>query len=295
MSQRTRIDESRKNDLLLMKKHSQHRYLSITMLQGETIAQFAFESFTNLYCFVVSLSAPMNTNLAVESLNRFRCKHLSSAFLLFCLLQACTSVVSTDPDLLAAIHWYTGEAGRVDDDRARQLLEQAAADGDPISVMWIARVYSTGRMTFPEDKARAIEIANSVIDEVERLAISSVAEANFLMGTAFAEGLGKPVDPVQAVTWYRRAAAMDNTLAQHNIGNVYASGTGVPQSDSEAVSWWLLAAEKGDAIPQFRLAEMYELGRGVAKDIEQALYWYRESMERGNSNSAAALDRLLSN
>ena len=204
-------------------------------------------------------------------------------------------MVSTDPDLLAAIHWYTGEAGRVDDDRARQLLEQAAADGDPISVMWIARVYSTGRMTFPEDKARAIEIANSVIDEVERLAISSVAEANFLMGTAFAEGLGKPVDPVQAVTWYRRAAAMDNTLAQHNIGNVYASGTGVPQSDSEAVSWWLLAAEKGDAIPQFRLAEMYELGRGVAKDIEQALYWYRESMERGNSNSAAALDRLLSN
>jgi uncharacterized protein len=234
----------------------------------------------------------MGTHLFEAIHYRNRCLHLCTVFLIACSLQACTSVVSADPDLTEAIRWYTGEAGSVDDERARQLLERAAVDGDPLSVMWIARVYSTGRMTFPADKAKAIEIAESVITEVEQLALEGDAEANFLMGTAFAEGLGKPVNPVQAIVWYRKAAALDNTLAQHNIGNVYASGTGVLQSDSEAVTWWLLAAEKGDAIPQFRLGEMYERGMGVTQDIEEAMRWYRDSANRGNKNAEAALARL---
>ncbi|NKB32759.1 MAG: hypothetical protein GKR91_06640 [Pseudomonadales bacterium] len=211
--------------------------------------------------------------------------------LLILTLISCVAII-TDPDLTEAIRWYTGEAGRVDDVKARNLLERAAADGDALSVMWMARVYSTGRMTFAADKPRAIEIADTVIDEVERLANAGVGEANFLMGTAYAEGIGKPLDPVAAVAWYRKAAALENTLAQHNIGNVYASGTGVVQSDAEAINWWLIAAEKGDAIPQLRLGEMYEQGRGVNRDLEQAIYWYRESANRGNTNARQALIRL---
>ncbi len=215
--------------------------------------------------------------------------------LLTCLLGlACSTspALGPDPDLVDAIRWYTGEAGRVDDLRARNLLERALANEDALSVMWLARVYSTGRMTYEADKGRAVEIAGTVIDEVERRALAGVGEANFLMGTAYAEGLAKPVDPVEAVIWYRRAAARDITLALHNLGNVYAAGIGVPQSDAEAVRWWRLAAENGDAIPQFRLAQMYETGRGVAQNLDEALYWYRESARRGNASAAVALDRL---
>jgi len=211
------------------------------------------------------------------------------------LMVACANRLAPDPELTDAIRWYTGEAGTIDDARARSLLESAAADGDALSVMWLARVYSTGRMTYPADKARAVELATTVIDEVEELASAGVGEANFLMGTAYAEGLSVEADPIEAVAWYRRAAALDITLAQHNLGNVYATGTGVPQSDSEAVKWWLMAAEKGDAIPQFRLAEMYEQGKGVEKSLAQALTWYQESARRGNRNAAAALKRLQNN
>ncbi len=229
---------------------------------------------------------------SITPTTQFSLKHCCAVIFAAILLTACASNTAPASDLVEAIRWYTGEAGSVDDTRARTLLESVAAEGDVLATMWLARVHSTGRMTFPADKAKAIEIARTVLVDVERLANEGIGEASFLMGTAYAEGLAVTADPTQAIAWYRKAAALDITLAQHNLGNVYASGTGVEQSDADAVYWWLKAAEKGDAIPQFRLAEMYEQGRGVEKDIEQAIGWYRESNRRGNQNAAAALERL---
>jgi TPR repeat protein len=208
----------------------------------------------------------------------------------FLLLLGCAPTLSFNADLAAAIAWYTGAAGHVDDERARQLLERAAATDDALATMWIARVYSTGRMGFMEDKGLARQIASVVIDEVERLANVDDPEAGFLMGTAFAEGLGKTVDPAAAAHWYERAAVLGNMLAQHNMGNIYAAGTGVPQNDALAVSWWRQAAEQGDAIPQFRLAGMLEAGRGTGLDIAAATRWYEESARRGYARAQVALD-----
>lgn len=216
---------------------------------------------------------------------------LTTSFLILALSCRLLSA-QLDPALEQAIDLYLGTSGTVDDARARERLEQAQLNGDALSVMWLARVYSTGRMTYPADQQRARNIASSIIAAVEARAESGEAEAEFLMGTAFAEGLGKPMDPERAVVWYRRAADRGHVLAQHNLGNAYFSGTGVPQSDEQAVYWWTLAADAGDAIPQFRLGQMYEQGRGVERNIEQALAWYQESASRGNANARAALERL---
>jgi len=198
----------------------------------------------------------------------------------------------TDSLLLQSVAWYTGVAGRVDNERAAELLREAAADDDPVSLMWIARVHSRGRMGFDEDPERARAIAARVLPHVAELAERGEAEALFLMGTAYAEGLGVESDPAEAVVWYRRAADQENVLAQHNLGNVYFSGEGVAQNDSLAVAWWLKAANQGDAIPALRLGAMYEEGRGVARDLAEAMRWYRESASRGNVAAREALRRL---
>lgn len=211
------------------------------------------------------------------------------------LLLGCAGTDSSSAILSESIKWYTGEMGVVDDDRARLLLASAVETGDPLARMWLARVYSTGRMTFAADKAKAISTAESVITEIEILANKGDTEAMFLMGTAFAEGLAKPVDAQLAAAWYLKAAQNGNTLAIHNMGNVYASGTGVLQSDEQAVKWWREAAEKGDAIPQLQLGTMYEEGRGVERDVDQAMNWYSQSASRGNQAAAAALKRLQVN
>lgn len=189
------------------------------------------------------------------------------------------------------MNWYTGVAGAVDDERARELLEEATRDGNALAVMWTARVHSRGRMGFQRDDGRARALASGVIGEIERAADAGVLEAVFLMGTAYDEGLGKPADAESAARWHRRAAEDGHVLAAHNLGNAYAAGRGVPRDPQEAVKWWTYAAEAGDAIPQLRLGEAYETG-GVDRDVERAAEWYRRATAVGNEAARAALERL---
>lgn len=201
-------------------------------------------------------------------------------------------VSTVDPRLREAVEWYLGTAGRVDDDRARALLLAAAADDNAISRMWLARCFSTGRMGFERDGARARAIAAGVLASVRALATGGEVEAVFLMGTAYDEALGVEMDPAEAARWYRRAADRGHVLAQHNLGNLYRAGRGLPQDDGEAVAWWRRAAEQGDVIPMLRLGEAYEAGRGVARDLALARAWYERAAARGNAAAAAAVARL---
>lgn len=207
--------------------------------------------------------------------------------------RAAGQVPSVDPRLEQAIAWYTGTAGRMDDDRARELLLDAQAGGGVLAQMWLARSLSRGRMGLPQDTTRANTIAGSVIDEARQLAEAGVLEAVFLVGTAFDEGLGVPADPAQAAVWFRRAADRGHVLARHNLGNAYADGRGLAQDDAAAILWWRKAADAGDTVPQFRLGQMYEQGRGTGKDLATARQWYQRAAARGYAAADAAVDRLV--
>lgn len=196
-------------------------------------------------------------------------------------------------DLLRAIDLYTGVAGRVDDEEARRLLEGAAADrGDVLARMWIARVHSRGRMTFPRDEARALALGAELLPTIRDLAAAGDVEAAFLMGTAYDEGLGVGVDYLEAMRWYSRAAHRGHVLAVHNIGNMYRDGRGVDENPPAAIRWWLRAARAGDAIPALRLGEAFERGWGVEASSEHARFWYAQAAERGNEAAAEGLRRV---
>ena len=226
-----------------------------------------------------------------------RTRPTSFILLAFACVAACFAgcvAAPTDPHpaLVEAVDWYTGVAGAVDNDRARELLEEAVAGGGPLAMMWLARVHSTGRMGFPRDEEQARDIARGVIRAVQRAAESGVLEAVFLMGTAYDEGLGKPVDHELAAVWHRRAAERGHVLGAHNIGNQYSEGRGVAEDPEQAVVWWTRAAERGDAITQLRLGESYEAGRGVTRDLDAAREWYGRAAAAGNQDARAALERL---
>jgi TPR repeat protein len=197
-----------------------------------------------------------------------------------------------DPRLVEAIGWYTGTAGRVDDARARRLVDAAAADGDVLARMWIARALSRGRLGYARDDARARALGALLVDAVRRQAANGSTEARFLMGTAYDEGLGVAEDPAQAVEWFRTAADDGHVLAAHNLGNAFAAGRGVPADAAAAVTWWRTAATSGDAVTQFRLGEAYERGTGVAADRALARRWYADAAGRGHAGATAALERL---
>ena len=190
------------------------------------------------------------------------------------------------PALLEAVEWYTGAAGTVNDERARELLEEAVAGGGALATMWLARVHSTGRMGFPRDEEGARRLAGSVIRDVQRAAESGVLEAVFLMGTAYDEGLGRPVDAERAAAWHRRAAKRGHVLGAHVLGNQYSEGRGVAEDAALAVEWWTQAAEAGDAITQLRLGEAYEAGRGVEHGPGSRAGLVREGVARGEPGGA---------
>lgn len=203
-----------------------------------------------------------------------------------------TQADPVDPLLKQSIGFYTGSGGLVDDARAKELLLEAAADGDALSTMWLSRCYSRGRMNFERDQARARRIATGVIDVVRRLAEDGVTEAAFLMGTAYAEGLGVEADRDAAFDWYFRAADLGSALAAHNLGNAYREGDGMPRDLEAAAHWYRRAAELGDALTMLWLGQMYERGEGVPRDLDQARHWYRESAARGRADARAALEKL---
>jgi TPR repeat protein len=73
------------------------------------------------------------------------------------------------------------------------------------------------------------------------------AEAQTFLGAMYAHGRGVTQDGVEAVKWYKLAAAQGDANAQFNLGAMYDNGLGVKQDDVEAVKWSNLAAAQGDA------------------------------------------------
>ena len=207
------------------------------------------------------------------------------------VLFSCLQQPLLNRHLFTSIGYYTGEIGVVDDSIARDYLEIAVLERDTLALMWLARVYSTGRMGFPKDATRALSIAKLVIDDVAKRAENGEPEALFLMGTAYAEALGVTINLQKSAEFYAKAAEMNHTLAMHNLGNIFGDGIGVERDLSQALHWWRRAAENGDTIPMLRLAELYLSGEGVMKDVTRACCWIKQSLQRGNSNAEIILQQ----
>jgi TPR repeat protein len=69
----------------------------------------------------------------------------------------------------------------------------------------------------------------------------------------FYHGQGVAKDYIEAVRWYRLAAAQGNAYAQNNLGWMIANGEGVAQDKAEAVRWYRLAVAQGNADAQINL------------------------------------------
>ena len=105
------------------------------------------------------------------------------------------------------------------------------------------------------------------------LADKGDAEAQYRLGTLYAEGRGVERNDSTAMTWFLRAAEQGNAMAQYNAGASYASGIGVAKSDGDAARWFRRAADQGMPFAQLNLGLMYAAGHGVPTDNVEAMKW----------------------
>jgi TPR repeat protein len=79
-------------------------------------------------------------------------------------------------------------------------------------------------------------------------------------------GEGVQKNLVEAIKWYRQAAAQGHANAEYNVGVAYFEGNyGMPKNKSEAIKLWQDAAEQGDVRAQTWLGQEYAFGGSVLK------------------------------
>ena len=99
------------------------------------------------------------------------------------------------------------------------------------------------------------------------------ADAQYNLGTMYAEGIGVEEDDKAAVGWYLKAAELNHPRAQYEVGLEYGVGHEVEEDNKEEVKWYCKAAEQNVPQAQFSLGSAYFFGDGVEKDVVRGYAW----------------------
>lgn len=94
---------------------------------------------------------------------------------------------------------------------------------------------------------------------------------------AYANGLGVPRDPAQALMWVRRGAVEHDARARMLLAQALELGDGMPRDETAAFKAYQEISNYTWPPMRFRLGLMYLEGRGTAKDPCQAKKWLTDA------------------
>ena len=159
-------------------------------------------------------------------------------------------------------------------------LQQAAEAGRKDAWYDLGVVYANGFAGAPD--------MTKAMDCFRKGAEAGNADCQTSLGMFFQAGEripgGVKADPVEAVKWYRLAAAQNHTEAIQHLGMMYVTGQGVTQDVAEGAKWFLKGAELGNADCQWGLGQCYWEGKGVTKDLVQGMALFAAAVD-GNRES----------
>ena len=188
-------------------------------------------------------------------------------------------------------------------------------ESDPVSRK-SRTIASFGRISAPSPAETA--------KECRELANSGDANAQYRLGTMYANGLGVSFNNEEAQKWYRKAAAQGHADARKALEHMARRDAEIPfrlppvvlanrqreepgdyflgedyfpervagPGPAETAKQCRALANSGDADAQYRLGTMFENGRGVRFNDEEARKWYRKAAAQGHSDARKALERM---
>ncbi|TDK35637.1 sel1 repeat family protein [Rhizobium deserti] len=163
------------------------------------------------------------------------------------------------------------------------LLPASNALGDQVRDSWewfnAAEFYQGGQMKGRQDlktTARYFRVS----------AEKGNAVAAFKLGEIYENGIGLPKDPIQAFTWYMRAAARNDKDGQLKVGWCYQKGIGVQPDPQIAAIWYRISAENKNVWAYHMLAFMLADGQGMKQDLALARRYFEISLPKTNDHWA---------
>ncbi len=187
-----------------------------------------------------------------------------------------------------------------DFERARQIWQDLADDGDAVAQFNLGTLYDSGEGV-PQDTTRASELWVAAADQglliaahnlalmeleqaagdparleaalarLEQAAASGLPRSTYTLGKMYLLGVGVPQDVDRALELLRRAADAGLPRAEYNMGKIYRDGQGVVADPVAAADWFGRAALHGHAGAQDHYARRLAAGEGVAADPVTAL------------------------
>lgn len=130
------------------------------------------------------------------------------------------------------------------------------------------------------------KIMSNAVKRDVRSAIKGNADAQYRMGSYYAEPDTKHTDYEEALKWYRVSASQGNKKAQFEIGMLYDGGK-IKCTDykKEAIKCYLALADAGFPTAQCKLGMKYRLGDGVKEDINEAIKWFKRAAIQGHTDA----------
>ena len=149
-----------------------------------------------------------------------------------------------------------------------------------------ACIYLLGLYGEPPNHERAMELfmkAATPPNEGVGIYKKGYPPAQHSLGTIYAEAMDVNQNYIEALKWYRMAAAHGYDESQYSLGVMYYKGNGVNQDLKEAANWYQKASEQGHVRSLLNLARMYKLGEGVSQNSEKAARLTLAAAQQGAS------------
>ena len=105
--------------------------------------------------------------------------------------------------------------------------------------------------------------------------------AELVLGRIYDEGLGVEVDHVEGLKWFEKAANNGNADAQNMVGNIYSDADYVKPDLPKAFKYYQMAAAQGHLWGMYNLACCYQGGIGVDVNPFSAEEWLQKAADGG--------------
>ena len=183
---------------------------------------------------------------------------------------------------------------RYPDPEARELFAAAREMIDfqskyPSAALSLSRPSRPGIVQKPTDaeNLKPAEPPKTEFERIEALAESGNAEAEYLLGSWYKDGIHVTKDPSEALRLFRLSAEQGNPKAQVLLGRMFDSGEGTSPDKGEAFKLFYRAAKSGYVPGAVELGKKYDAGEGVHEDPIEAFAWFSLAVTRGSADSEA--------
>jgi TPR repeat protein len=185
---------------------------------------------------------------------------------------------------LAAEIYARGLGVQRDEKKAAELYGKAAAQGVAAADAGnrLAAFNYAQMLIEKDDSPKGMENA---YDYYEKAAEAGLADAQYAMSQAFANGVGGKIrNDEEARRWLLLAARQNYDTAELELGTWLVEGRGGPADLEGGFRWLKQAAEGGNVAAENRLAKLYLNGIGTKADKVEAGAWYVLARRAGLSD-----------